>query len=89
MTPDSNKPRLPKPSRRPGFQGWLVAGLVLAMLSIVFFGRGGSTEQIRLPQLFAMAQQHEIQNVTVVNDKVVEVTLTKDCLLYTSPSPRD
>lgn len=80
MTPDSNKPRLPKPSRRPGFQGWLVAGLVLAMLSIILFSRGGSTEQIRLPQFFAMAQQHEIQNVTVVNDKVVEVTLNKEAL---------
>ncbi|MFT4033332.1 MAG: ATP-dependent zinc metalloprotease FtsH [Siphonobacter sp.] len=77
---NSNKPKLPKPPRRPGFQGWLVAGLVIAIIAIMVFSRGSTVQKITSKRFFEMAEKKEVASVVVVNDKLVEVTLTRDAL---------
>lgn len=76
----SNKPKLPKPPRRPGFQGWLVAGLVIAIIAIMVVSKSSAVQKIKSKQFFEMAAKKEIAQTVVVNDKLVEVTLTREAL---------
>ncbi|OZI06468.1 peptidase M41 [Siphonobacter sp. BAB-5385] len=75
-----NKPKLPKPPRRPGFQGWLVAGLVVAIIAIMFVSKSSAVQRIKMKQFFEMAAKGEVEQTVVVNDKLVEVTLTREAL---------
>ncbi len=77
---NSNKPKLPKPPRRPGFQGWLVAGLVVAIITIMVVSKNTGVRRIKMKQFFEMAAKNEVDQTVVVNDKLVEVTLTREAL---------
>ncbi|MDQ1088171.1 MULTISPECIES: ATP-dependent zinc metalloprotease FtsH [unclassified Siphonobacter] len=76
----SNKPKLPKPPRRPGFQGWLVAGLVVAIITIMVVSKNSGVRRIKMKQYFEMAAKNEVDQTVVVNDKLVEVTLNREAL---------
>lgn len=71
--------RLPK---RPGggFQGWVVIGLILAILSIFVMSRSSAVREISQKQFEEMVQNKEVSDVVAYNDRTVEITLTKDAL---------
>ncbi|MFN8355490.1 MAG: ATP-dependent zinc metalloprotease FtsH [Spirosomataceae bacterium] len=71
--------RVPK---RPGggFQGWVVIGLILAILSIFVMSRSSTVREITQKQFEEMVVNKEVADVVAYNDRTVEITLTKDAL---------
>ena len=78
--PQKNRSNLPKVPRRPGFQGWLIVGLIMAVLLITFLTQRSSTEPIKQKDFVEMVKAHEVADVTLVNNETVEVTLTPEAL---------
>ncbi|WP_019987273.1 ATP-dependent zinc metalloprotease FtsH [Rudanella lutea] len=80
--PENNN-RNPLSSRgpkRPNFQGWIVFLLIAAILGITFMSRTSSVREISLKRFERMVKDREVAEVTVVNDRVAEVTLTQQAL---------
>jgi cell division protease FtsH len=67
-------PRLPK---KPvgGMQSWMVIGLAIAMISMFFFTKERTLQEITQKQFESMVLQKEVESVTIVNDRLVEVSL--------------
>ncbi len=67
-------PRLPK---KPvgGMQSWMVIGLAIAMISMFFFTKERTLQEITQKQFESMILQKEVESVTIVNDRLVEVSL--------------
>ncbi len=67
-------PRLPK---KPvgGMQSWMVIGLMIAVVSMFFFTKQRTLQEISQKQFESMLIQKEVEGVTIVNDKLVEVNL--------------
>ncbi|MES2518204.1 MAG: ATP-dependent zinc metalloprotease FtsH [Bacteroidota bacterium] len=82
---EDNKPQ-GFPKRRPstpgnGFQGWLVIGLVIALISIYFLSKTRVLKQIDQTQYEQMVLGKEISKLTILKGKeVVEITLKKEFL---------
>jgi cell division protease FtsH len=82
---EDNKPQ-GFPKRRPsstgnGFQGWLVVGLIVALISIFFLSKTRSIKTIQQTQYEQMVLNHEIAKLSIVKGKdVVEVTLKPEAL---------
>ncbi len=82
MAEDTQKNRnnLPKVPRRPGFQGWLIVGLIMAVLMITWVSQRSSVREIKQKQFVEMVKAHEVADVVLVNDKQVDITLTPEAL---------
>ncbi|MCY7352892.1 MAG: ATP-dependent zinc metalloprotease FtsH [Cytophagaceae bacterium] len=82
MAEDTQKNRnnLPKIPQRPGFQGWLIVSLIMAVLLIMFFGQRSNVRDIRQKQFVEMVKSREVEKVALVNDRTVEITLTNEAL---------
>jgi cell division protease FtsH len=67
-------PRLPK---KPvgGMQSWMIIGLMIAMVSMFFFTKQQTLQEINQRQFESMVIQKEVESVVIVNDKLVEVSL--------------
>ena len=67
-------PRLPK---KPvgGMQSWMIIGLMIAMVSMFFFTKQRTLQEINQRQFESMVIQKEVESVVIVNDKLVEVSL--------------
>ena len=82
---EDNKPQ-GFPKRRPnptgnGFQGWLVIGLVIALISIYFVSKTRILKQVDQAQYEQMVLNKEISKLTILKGKeVVEITLKKEFL---------
>ena len=68
------QPRLPKKPAG-GMQSWMIVGLVIAMVSMFFFTKQRTLQEINQRQFESMVIQKEVQSVVIVNDKLVEVSL--------------
>ncbi|PWK26768.1 cell division protease FtsH [Arcicella aurantiaca] len=82
---EDNKPQgFPKRRTNPtgnGFQGWLVIGLVIALISIYFLSKTRILKQVDQAQYEQMVLNKEISKLTILKGKeVVEITLKKDFL---------
>jgi cell division protease FtsH len=68
------QPRLPK---KPvgGMQSWLLIGLAVTMVSMFFFTKQRTLQEINQNQFESMIIQKEVEGVTIVNDRLVEVSL--------------
>jgi cell division protease FtsH len=76
-----NKPTVPKMPKRPGYQGWIVVGLILAVLVIALFTKSTTVQEINQNQFDQMVANREIAEVVIYqNDKSVEITLTPEAL---------
>jgi AFG3 family protein len=90
---DNNQPMQPRPSRKPsnnGFQGWLVVGLIIALLSIFFLSKQRSLVPIKQQKFEEMLSNKEVKAVTIINDRTVEVTVKSEFLkkyLKSIPEP--
>jgi AFG3 family protein len=82
---EDNKPQ-GFPKRRPnsagnGFQGWLVIGLIIALISIYFLSKTRVLKQIDQAQYEQMILNKEIAKITILKGKdLVEITLKKEFL---------
>ncbi len=68
------QPRMPKKPAG-GMQSWMIIGLVIAMVSMFFFTKQNTLQEIDQRQFESMVIQKEVQSVVIVNDKLVEVSL--------------
>ncbi|MCU0340189.1 MAG: ATP-dependent zinc metalloprotease FtsH [Spirosomaceae bacterium] len=74
LSPNNRNPR------RTGYQGWIIAALVLGILAVTFFSKGTSVVTITPKAFEKMVRAHEVQSIIIVNKEIVEVTLTKEAL---------
>ena len=77
MADNSSNKKKPQQS---GYQGWIIAALVLAILGITFFSKNTAIRPTTQQKFEKMVRDHEVQTVVVVNKDAVEVTLTKQAL---------
>ncbi|WP_128547849.1 ATP-dependent zinc metalloprotease FtsH [Larkinella soli] len=79
--PEKNRnPLSPRTPRRPNFQGWIVALLIAAILGITFFNRSSAVRDTTIKRFEKMVKDREVAEVVIVNNDVVEVTLTQQAL---------
>ncbi|MCB2376014.1 ATP-dependent zinc metalloprotease FtsH [Hymenobacter sp. BT635] len=74
-TPKKKKPILPSPAPRPSMQMWVLAGLVVFIFGMLFINRSSSTIDINQQKFKQMLLAGDVRDVTLVNDRTVEVTL--------------
>ena len=78
---EDNKPQAPAPRRRPsntgnGFQGWLVVGLVIALISIYFLSKTHVLKRVDINRTEQMIVNKEVSKLTILKGKdLVEITL--------------
>jgi AFG3 family protein len=78
-TEENNKKtsKLPKVPQKPGgFQGWLIASLILSILFITVFSNNRTLKSISQTEFYDLLKKHEIKDVVIVADDMAEVTLT-------------
>ncbi len=80
MSENENKrnPINPKGAPR-GYQSWIIISLIAAILIITFLNKTTSTD-ISQKKFEKMVADKEVSRVTIVNDNMVEVTLTEEAL---------
>jgi AFG3 family protein len=81
-TNNNNKaPKLPKLPKKPaGFQGWLIAAFILAILSITIFSNNRTLKNIPQKEFFDLLKKHEVKDIAILTDDMGEVTLTEDAV---------
>ncbi|MGK0138253.1 MAG: AFG3 family protein [Algoriphagus sp.] len=78
-SPKSNK-KLPLGSG-PGFQGWIIAALILGIIGVMYFSNNRSLSPIKYKNLESMVLKGDVEKVAVVTDaNVVEVTVSAQAL---------
>lgn len=80
MSDKEGKPFNQKKPQQSGYQGWIIAALVLAILGITFFSKNTAVRPTTQQKFEKMVRDHEVQSAVVVNKELVEVTLTKQAL---------
>ncbi len=80
MSENENKrnPINPKGTPR-GYQSWIIISLIAAILIITFLNKSTSTD-ISQKKFEQMVADKEVSKVTIVNDNMVEVTLTEEAM---------
>jgi AFG3 family protein len=81
MSENDNKrnPLTPKSPQR-GYQGWIIAALIATILGITYLNRSSTLREITQKRFEKMVADREVARVTIVNDKLVEVTLEPEAL---------
>jgi AFG3 family protein len=81
MSENDNKrgPLNPK-SPQKGYQGWIIAALIATILGITYLNRTSTIRDTTQKRFEKMMTDKEVDKVTIVNDKTVEVTLKPDAL---------
>ncbi|TYZ09573.1 ATP-dependent metallopeptidase FtsH/Yme1/Tma family protein [Hymenobacter lutimineralis] len=74
------KPMLPTPSPKPGMQLWMLLGLVVFVLGMVYFTRSNATLDTTQQKFETWLAQGDVSRVTLVNDRTVEVMLKPSAL---------
>src|SRR5690606_25438502 len=80
MSENENKrnPINPKGTPR-GYQSWIIVSLIAAILIITFLNKS-TTDDISQKKFEKMVADKDVSYVTIVNDNLVEVTLTEEAL---------
>lgn len=77
---NNRKPILPKTPPRPGYQVWIVVGLVV-LVAFTYFQQGGEPRSITKNEFKRMAAEGEVKSVMIYsNIEEVEVTLTEEAM---------
>jgi AFG3 family protein len=74
LSPNNRNPK------KAGYQGWIIAGLVMAILAITLFSKNPAVRPTSPKAFEKMVKDHEVQSILMVNDQFVEVTLTQAAL---------
>ena len=79
-TPKKKKPMLPNPAPRPGMQLWVLTGLVVLILGMVYINQSKPMVEIKQLEFEQMLKAGDVADVALVNDRQVEVTLKREAL---------
>lgn len=81
MSENDNKrgPLNPK-SPQKGYQGWIIAALIATILGITYLNRTSTVRDTDQKRFEKMMSSKEVEKVTIVNDKTVEITLKPEAL---------
>jgi cell division protease FtsH len=72
---------LPPRGPRPNYQMWIILGLVIVILGVTQFYRGGEPVEIKMSRFEDMVQRGDIKKLVLVkNQELVEVTLKPEAL---------
>jgi cell division protease FtsH len=74
------KPTLPNPTPRPGVQLWVMAGLLVLFLGLVWFHGQDAAIKINQQRFEQMLAAGDVHDITVVNKQMVEIGLTDAAL---------
>jgi len=78
-----NRNLIPKgtPPAKPNYQFWLIATLIMLILSLVYFSRSGAPVEITIEKFKSVFLAGDVAEVVLVaNEDVVEATLTKSAI---------
>ena len=80
--PPAKKNKLSPPSLPPNgnYQMWLIGGLIALVLIVSYLNKSVSAVETNSIKFENMVMSHDVEQVTIVNDKIVEVFLKKDAL---------
>lgn len=82
-TPNTNKkkkPLLPAPNPRPGVQLWVLAGLLVFLVGVMWVNNLNAPAKINQQRFEQMLTAGDVRDITIINEKVVEVTLKPEAL---------
>ncbi|WP_025762249.1 ATP-dependent zinc metalloprotease FtsH [Dyadobacter tibetensis] len=81
MSENENKrgPLNPKNPQK-GYQGWIIAALIATILGITYLSRTSTVRPTTQKRFEKMMTDKEVDRVTIVNDKTVEVSLKPEAL---------
>ena len=81
-TPNNKKKKINIPTTppKPTMQMWVLAALTLLIFSLLIFNRSSTTIPTKQSNFEEMLLSHDVKKITVVNDKMVEVTLKEEAL---------
>lgn len=71
------KKMLPKKPQRPNIQLWLILGLVVIFVGVVFLSGGGPKEISGFDKLETMVKEGDVDRIVLYNKKYVDIFLTK------------
>ncbi len=71
LNPNNRNPK------KAGYQGWIVVSLVMAIMAIAVFSKTPAIKPTSPKAFEKMVRDHEVQSIVMVNDQIVEVTLTQ------------
>jgi len=82
MPTPPKKNKLSPPSLPPNgnYQMWLIGGLIAMVLLISYLNKNVSAIETNSIKFENMMMGHDVQKVVIVNDKMVEIFLTKEAL---------
>ena len=81
ITPKKKKPGLSAPAPRPGAQLWILAGLLVFLFGTFWYNNLNPGQQKINQQRFeTMLRAGDVRDITLINEKVVEVTLKAEAL---------
>ncbi len=63
--------------QRTGYQFWLVIGLVVAVVGVMYYGRMNATVVIQLDTVNAMLNEQDVRSIVIINKEHIEITLTE------------
>ena len=75
-TNKKKKPLTPSPNPRPGVQLWVLAGLLVFLFGVMWVNNLNSPAKINQQKFEAMLAAGDVREVTIINEKAVEVSLT-------------
>ncbi|MGD1840858.1 MAG: ATP-dependent zinc metalloprotease FtsH [Thermonemataceae bacterium] len=77
----SSNPKLPKPSPKSNFQFWLISGLVVLILFIIYLSRTNNAAEINYQQFKEMVMAGDVTEIVLIsNEDIVEVTLKQQAI---------
>ena len=80
-TPNNNKKKKQSvPNPKPGVQVWVLAGLLVFLFGIMLFNNVNSPAKINQQKFEQMLVAGDVSNITIYNEKVVEVALKPEAL---------
>ncbi len=78
---NGKKKLLPKTPQRPGYQIWLIAGLLLLILGITYFNKSTATLDTTQSRFEKMLRSGDVKDIVIIpNQNAVEVTLKREAI---------
>ena len=74
------KPLVPTPTPRPGVQLWVLAGLLVFLFGVMWVNNLNSPTKINQQRFEQMLTVGDVREITIINEKMVEVNLTPEAL---------